>query len=82
MARPAIEFLYGYEDIRKLTNLTYANIKSHKKRGSFDPADLRSVVLFLARHGKLELRKAIVEHALMREKELPKAGATVKRKKA
>ena len=66
MAHPA-EFTFGYKDLGKLSGMALNSVQQHTRRGTLDPSDLRSVLIWLARHGKLNLRRQIVYAALSRE---------------
>ena len=67
MARPPQNFYYTFEDLRKLTGLTMDAIYQHKARGDVEPASIESVVKFVARYGRLELKREILENMLLRE---------------
>ena len=71
MARP-VEFTYTYANIAKLADMSRNSCHQHVARGNLDPADLESVLVWLARHGKFGLRKRIVGAALSRELHSPK----------
>jgi hypothetical protein len=70
MAKPEAVFQFGYEDIFKLCRFGTKSFKSgmnriyaEKSRG-FDPHNLKSLVLFLARYGSEDLRSEILRSAL------------------
>ena len=71
MARP-VEFTYTYAKIARLAGMTRNTCHQHVVRGNLDPADLESVLVWLARHGKFGLRTRIVGAALSRELQGPK----------
>jgi hypothetical protein len=71
MANPA-EFFYTYRDLGRLSGLRLNTISQHVRRGNLDPGALESVVLWLSRHGSLDLRQRMLCAALVREVE-PKA---------
>lgn len=57
---------YNYETLAALSGLSVNSVQQHKTRGSFDPNDLRSVILWLARNGPDDLRQDILAYALER----------------
>lgn len=60
MARPVEVWTYDYTTLSKLTGMSRNALQQHRTRGTLDPADLESVVLFCARNGSLALRAKIV----------------------
>jgi hypothetical protein len=69
MAKPEAVFQFGYEDIFKLCKFGSKSFKAgmnriyaEKSRG-FDPHNLKSLVLFLARHGSKDLKEEIIRSA-------------------
>ena len=58
------ESVFGYEDIMELTGLSKNTLYQYRVRMQFDPDDLRSIVLFVARHGTPELRRDILNYAV------------------
>jgi len=65
MPRPT-EFTFTYRDLVRLSAMSQNTLYQQVRRGNLDPADLQSVLLFLARHGKIGLRLRIVHAALLR----------------
>lgn len=63
----AAEFRYDYQDLAALSGLAKNSVYQHTRRGNLDPADLSSVVVWLARHGTLDLRRRMINAALLRE---------------
>lgn len=57
-------FTLQYADLEKLTGLTYANVRQHISRGLVDPENLESIVIWLAKWGRPELRQAVAANAL------------------
>lgn len=62
-------FVWNYEDLIKLTGMSMEALYQARSRGSFDPENLGSVVLFLGRHGTQEFRTQLVLEAIARDKE-------------
>ena len=58
------ESVFGYEDIMELTGLSKNALYQYRVRMQLDPDDLRSIVLFVARHGTPELRRDILNYAV------------------
>jgi len=58
------EWTYGYEDIRKHTDLTSNSLHQYVRRGDLDPTNLGSIAKFLARHGTLEFRQELLAYAI------------------
>lgn len=67
MARPPQEWSFGYSDLMDATGLTLENLYQFRTREDFDPEDFVSVVKFIARHGKLKLRRQMIDYMLSRE---------------
>ncbi len=63
MAHPTQHF-WTYDDLLKLTPLSKNTLLKHVERGSLDPDDIGSVVLWLARHAHPEFQHSILRHAL------------------
>jgi hypothetical protein len=70
MAKPEAVFQFNYEDIFKLCKFGTKSFKSgmnriyaEKSRG-FDPHNLKSLLLFLARYGSDDLKQEILQSAL------------------
>ena len=66
MPRDPQQWIFGYDDLIALTGLSLNSLHQHRRRGNFDPGDLGSIVLFVARHGHLELRREIIDNMLSR----------------
>jgi hypothetical protein len=66
----AENFFYTYSTLAKLTGQTPNTVYQHRTRGQFDPADLRTVLLYLAEYAVPDLQDDIVERGLrgVREK--------------
>ena len=78
MAPKPTQFTYNYEDMQKILGKSTMNAIYHDKdRGRFDPLDLESVLLYLARHAtpdvKVKLIYAITEYQLDSPKVLAEA---------
>lgn len=87
VAKPR-KFYHTYEDISELVDLSLQNVykfaEDRPGRTRLNMDSLESVVVFLARHGKLPLRVAIMRAALERtlpEEELARTPGTVRRRK-
>ena len=50
---------YDYQTLMRLTGQSRNTLAQHRVRRKFDPADLRSVVIYLSKNGTLELRHEI-----------------------
>ena len=75
------QWIFNYEDLVELTGLKHNTIYQHRARGNFDPDDIWSVMLWLARHARPELRNQLVMHAIAREKtEIGEMKSSAKRK--
>jgi hypothetical protein len=59
MAHPT-EHRWTYADLLQLTPLSKNTVLKHVERGSLDPDDLGSVVLWLARHGHEDFQHSIL----------------------
>lgn len=55
---------FDYDDLCKLVGKQRNTVYKHVERGAFDPDDLRSVVLWVARHATLDLKRQILDYAL------------------
>lgn len=62
---PHLEFTITYDDIQKATGLSMDNIYQYRRRGDLEPT-LEGLLLFVARHGKLDLRKRVINYCLER----------------
>lgn len=58
------QHVWTYDDLVKLTGKARNTIYQHVARGSFDPEDLFSVVVWLARHAKPQLKRRMIDYAL------------------
>ncbi len=67
MPRTPQEWTFGYRDLMDATGLTLENLYQFRSRNDFDPENFASVVKFIARHGKLKLRKEILNYMISRE---------------
>jgi len=54
-------FSFTYKDLQEITGLTKAGVSQHVSRGNLQAYDLTSVVAFIARYGKPEIRLEIME---------------------
>lgn len=63
--------VYHYSDLQRCTGKTNEAIRQHVSRGNLDLGKLESVVMWLARHAKPELRRKILQYAL--EPDVPNA---------
>ena len=77
MAALPQQWTFTYADLADLTGLSANTLQQHRRRGSFDPEDLGSIVLFAARHAPLEFRQEILKAML--EKSAPKRAARKKK---
>lgn len=68
MAQPIKRFEFTYEDIFNLCGFksfgSGMNRIYKEKSSGFEPSNLKSIVLFLARHGSKELQQEIVRSML------------------
>ena len=72
MGRPAENWTYNYKDIEKLVAKSSINmVHQAKSRGYFDPNDFKSVIFWIARHAKPEIKRELLEY-IMATHELPK----------
>lgn len=55
---------WDYDDLVRITGKTRNTIYKHVERGSFDPNDLMSVVLWVARHASMDRKRQILDYAL------------------
>jgi len=58
------EFTFTYTTLAELIGLTRNAVHQHASRGRFDPTDLASVCVYLARYGSQELKMEIIKKAL------------------
>jgi hypothetical protein len=65
------KFTYGYADLARLCGTTVNNVQQRKCRGELEPDNLRSVLLFLARHGRISLRRQLIDAMLGHERKRP-----------
>ena len=63
-----MQYAYGEDEIIRLTGLKPNTLAQHRARGNLDPADLQSLLNFVARFGTFDVRKQLIIHALSREK--------------
>lgn len=70
-------FTYNYEDLQTLTGMELKALYQHKTRGNFDPENLESVLIWLARHAREDVRQRMVAYAISRE--LPEKPGRAKR---
>ena len=75
------QWSFDYSDIMKATGLSQNLVQQHRKRGKFNPEDFDSLVIYLAKHARPELRMAILEASLLRDSAEVTPG-TFKKKKA
>jgi predicted DNA-binding transcriptional regulator AlpA len=55
---------WEYDDLVKITGKSRNTIYKHVERKSFDPDDLMSVVLWVARHAPVATKRQILDYAL------------------
>ena len=60
------DFLFGYPDLARLTGMTHEALQQHRTRQNFDPENLESILLFVARHGAPKLRHRLIAYSTMR----------------
>lgn len=65
MATPA-RFYFTYQDLMRLTDKSYNAVCQDVRRGTLDCDKLDSVVIWLARHGRMEMQGRIAKFALER----------------
>lgn len=58
------QHFWDYDDLCKIVGKTRNTVYQHVTRGSFDPDDLKSVVLWVARHAPIALKRQILDYAL------------------
>jgi hypothetical protein len=58
--------MYNYATLARLTGMNYDAVCQHRSRGNFDPNDLASVLVWLGRHAKKDLRQRLLHAALDR----------------
>lgn len=80
MARTPTQWSFDYEDLQKLTGLSGEAVRQAKSREEFNPDDLGSVILWIGRHGNMDLRRDLMEAMLMRQYPKTKGGAESSRK--
>jgi hypothetical protein len=66
MPRTKEKYFWTYDDIQRLTEVSYNSLCQATTRGDLNPEDLRSIVLYVARHGTLELKREILDYCLNR----------------
>lgn len=64
-------FLVTYKQISSLTGKSLNTIYANKSRGNFDPNVFESILYYVARHGKFNVKRKIMEYALERETDNP-----------
>jgi len=64
------EWSYGYDDLARCTGLTRNAVVKHRSRGHVDPESLESVAVYLARYGRDDLKRAMLDAIAWRQ--LPK----------
>ena len=57
------QFMFTYTTLAELIGLTRNAVHQHACRGRFDPTDLASVCVYLARYGSKELKMEIIKKA-------------------
>jgi hypothetical protein len=74
MAPPRNEYTYTYETIANILGITVASLRSSasKGRNQLDPADLRSVLFYIAVNGPNDLRVDLMK-AMIRAEDSPYA---------
>lgn len=66
--RPPIQWTFNYEDLARLSDKSVPTIQRSKNRpGGFDPENLESVLLWLARNARPDLKQKIVQAAMFRD---------------
>ena len=55
---------WTYDDLVRLTGKTRNTIYKHVDRGTIDPGKLESVLYWVARNGKPEVKRKLLEYAL------------------
>lgn len=72
------QFSWNYEDLRKITGLSYEAVIQHRTRKYFDPENLESVLIYAARYAQDAVKVQLLRSALSyptRERALPRAGS-------
>ena len=54
--RPVMQWTFTYQDLCDLTGMSLNTVQTHRKRNNFDPDNLESVLVWLARNAKPELK--------------------------
>lgn len=57
-------FSFTYRDLQEITGLTKAGVSQHVSRGNLRAYDLASVVAFIARYGRPDVRLTILERMM------------------
>lgn len=55
---------WHYDDLIRLTGKTRNTLYQHVARGTFEPENLESVIYWVARHAKLDVKRRILDYAL------------------
>ena len=63
VGRPPIAWTFNYHDLSKATGKSVNSIQASKRRpGGFDPEDILSVALWIARNAPAETKLAFLRH--------------------
>lgn len=60
VGRTKDEWSFGYDDLERITGLPRDTCIQHRVRGQFDPEKLETVVYYLLRHAKQDIREELV----------------------
>lgn len=64
MGRPVLTWEFSYRDLEKVTGKSANAIQASRRRpGGFNPEDLASLVLWVARNAPPEFKVEILKHA-------------------
>ncbi|TVP98121.1 MAG: hypothetical protein EA381_13095 [Planctomycetaceae bacterium] len=74
MAHQPQLFSFTYKDLQEITGLTKAGVSQHVVRGNLEATDLVSVLAFVARYGKPEIRLSILERMIGVDRQVVERG--------
>lgn len=63
VGRPPVAWSFNYHDLSRVTGKSVNSIQASKRRpGGFDPEDILSVALWIARNAQAETKLAFLRH--------------------
>jgi hypothetical protein len=68
MAPPSVKYTWTIEDLAKVCGVSADAIYMAKMRGEFDPESFESLFPFVMRKGRKEIKLAMIEYGLLRER--------------